>query len=80
MDDIVCSGSEATLANCQFRSFGYITSNCRSHLEDVSVVCSSGNVVFAGPLGNMDLSQLTLLVSLSRSHFQGFFASYILEI
>ena len=42
MDDVFCSGSESKLTDCQFSSFGAVSSSCRSHSEDVSVVCSSG--------------------------------------
>ena len=40
MDDVVCKGTEASLAACTFPGFG--TQDC-DHSEDVGVVCHGGN-------------------------------------
>ena len=40
LDDVSCSGSENTLTSCSFRHYGDVGSNCRKHLEDLSVLCS----------------------------------------
>ena len=42
LDEVYCIGSENALTSCSFSYFGDVSSNCRSHLEDASVICSSG--------------------------------------
>ena len=44
MDGVVCSGSESSLSSCQYSLFGDVSSNCRSHFDDISVSCTSGIV------------------------------------
>ena len=42
LDDINCIGSEDSLVNCSRRLFGDISTNCKTHLEDASVLCTTG--------------------------------------
>ena len=42
LDDINCIGSEDMLVNCSRRYFGDISTNCKTHLEDASVLCTTG--------------------------------------
>ena len=42
LDDISCFGSEDALVNCSRRSFGDVSSNCKTHFEDASVLCKTG--------------------------------------
>ena len=42
MDNVGCAGSENALTSCPITYFGDVSSNCRSHLEDASVICTSG--------------------------------------
>ncbi|XP_071773588.2 pancreatic secretory granule membrane major glycoprotein GP2-like [Centroberyx gerrardi] len=46
MDDVACTGSEASLTDCGHRGFG--THDC-SHVEDAGVICSGESVVFPEP-------------------------------
>lgn len=41
LDNVNCAGSESALISCGRRRFGDVSSNCRTHLEDASVVCGS---------------------------------------
>ena len=42
LNDLDCVGSEAVLVNCSRGPFGDISSNCKSHLKDASVFCTTG--------------------------------------
>ena len=44
LDDLVCTGSETSITQCQFNGWG--VHNC-GHSEDVAISCSSGQ--FPGP-------------------------------
>ena len=41
LDDVTCLRSEMLLTDCSIRYLGAASSNCRSHLEDAGVRCSS---------------------------------------
>ena len=43
MDNVNCTGTESSLADCSFRGWG--VNNCR-HSEDVAVICQTGKVCF----------------------------------
>ena len=45
LDDINCIGSEDVLVNCSRRLFGDISTNCKTHLEDASVLCTTGKTL-----------------------------------
>ena len=39
LDDVGCTGSESSLDDCGRSNYGFVSTNCRSHFEDASVVC-----------------------------------------
>ena len=39
LDDVNCQGVEDDLISCNRRNLGLVSSNCRGHTEDASVVC-----------------------------------------
>ncbi len=39
LDELGCTGHEMVLTDCSHNQFGDVSSNCRSHFEDVSVIC-----------------------------------------
>ena len=45
MVNVECTGSETSLTSCRHGLFGEVSSNCRTHLEDAGVVCSSGSLI-----------------------------------
>ena len=42
MDNVQCSGSEATLWDCSRSSWEVIDPSCANHARDAAVVCSDG--------------------------------------
>ena len=40
MDRVKCTGSEARLADCQFRGWGI--DGCSDHTDDTGVICANG--------------------------------------
>lgn len=45
LSDMECLGSEDTLINCSRKAFGDISSNCKTHLNDASVLCKTGKII-----------------------------------
>lgn len=41
LDDVGCIGSESSINDCKRSNYGYVSSNCRSHFEDASVICQT---------------------------------------
>ena len=42
MDRVNCNGNETSLEDCGFNGWGERFHTCRSHRDDVSVVCTNG--------------------------------------
>ena len=42
LDNVQCSGNEATLFDCDYGSWGVVGSRCSNHANDAAVVCSDG--------------------------------------
>ncbi|XP_031566219.1 deleted in malignant brain tumors 1 protein-like [Actinia tenebrosa] len=46
LDDMRCTGSEASLEDCSHPGWGVVSSNCNGHTSDAGVWCSSLQVLF----------------------------------
>ena len=42
LDNVQCTGSEATLWDCRHSSWRTIDSSCQNHARDAAVICSDG--------------------------------------
>ena len=42
LDNVQCTGSEATLFDCPHASWRVVSSSCRNHARDAAVICSDG--------------------------------------
>ena len=42
LDNVQCTGSEATLWDCSHSQWGVVDSSCRNHARDAAVICSDG--------------------------------------
>ena len=47
LDNIQCTGTEATLFDCARSNWGTVDSSCNDHTRDAAVVCSDGKRKFA---------------------------------
>jgi hypothetical protein len=67
LNNVGCSGPEATLVECSRSYFGQVTSNCRDHSRDVSISCGKcPDSMFECKTGRVDGQQPPCISTVQR--------------